>query len=232
MFLMGSFLFAQKSTIVSKMKQKWEGKWPENMKFEQKVLYYNDDKIIKEEVWQEFLNAPKNLHIRFGGFESGNGAVFTNDSIFYFSKNNLLKKDKKVHHLLLLGFDVYFLKVAETEQKLTALGFDLCKSYQKVVDGKKVVVVGTNDKSDETTSQFWIDKKNKYLVRVILKEKNALSDVEFKNYKTIDKYPVATEVTFKSNGKLTMTEQYFNISFPKSNADYIFDLSKFATINW
>lgn len=227
-----SISFAQNNSIVAKMRQKWAGKWPVNIQFEQKVLYYKDDKLIKEDVWQEFLSAPQKLHIRFGGFETGNGAIFKNDSIFYYSKNNIVKKEFKVQHLLLLGFDVYFLKVADTEQKLKNLGFDLSKNHHKIIDGKKIVVVGTKDKNDDTTAQFWIDKKNMYLVRVILKDGNTISDIEFKNYKIIDNYPIATSITFKSNGKLAMTEEYFNISFPKYSDKNIFDLSKFKDVTW
>lgn len=49
------------------------------MRFDQKVYLYKNDSLIKEEVWQEILSSPKNLQIRFNGFETGNGVLFKNE---------------------------------------------------------------------------------------------------------------------------------------------------------
>ena len=222
---------AQKS-IIFKMKKKWEGKWAPNMKFEQNVYLYKDEKIVKEQIWQEILNSPRNLHIRFDGFETGNGMLFKNDSVSYFSKGIVTKKEKRIHHLLLLGFDVFFLPISETEEKLRNMGFNLDLSHEKSFENRKVIVVGSKDENDITSSQFWIDKKNLYFVRAILNTNNSISDIEFKNYKTIEKYPVATEISFKTNGKMTMVEKYFNISFPKTVDQSIYDETKIKEAKW
>ncbi len=196
------------------------------------MYLYKDGRIVREEVWQELLNSPRNLHIRFNGFETGNGMLFRNDSVYYFSKGAVTRTEERVHHLLLLGFDVYFLQPEETERKLTALGFDLAQSHSKVVEGKKIIVVGTKHPQDDSTAQFWIDEEQLYVVRAILPTKGGVSDIELKNYTMYGQYPVAIEITFKTNKQLVMVEKYFNVSFPKDVDRTVYDLANLKTVRW
>jgi hypothetical protein len=218
--------------IIQKMHKHWAGKWSKNMQFEQNVYLYRNDSLVREEVWQELLSSPKNLHIRFNGFETGNGVIFRNDSVYYFSGGKVARQEKRVHHLLLLAFDVYFLPPSQTEKQLQELGFNLDVSYEKEINGKKIIVVGTKEPSDTQTSQFWVEKENMYLTRVIHNAGGVVSDIELKSYQMIDNYPVATEISFKNNGKLRMVEKYFNISFPKNVNSDIFDIQKVASTKW
>lgn len=220
------------ASIIVQMYEKWEGKWVQNMRFEQMVYYYKGDSIVKQEVWQEILSSPQKLHIRFNGFESGSGMLFANDSIFSFKDFQVVKEGKMVHHLLLLGFDLYNQDPAITESKLAELGFDINKSHLIKEEGREILVVGTEEEGDYTSSQFWIDKENLYLTRVISNRDNSISDVIFGNYTTIEEYPVATEMTFKVNGQISMVEKYFNISFPKELDLGLFDSKRFREAIW
>jgi len=223
---------AQKGSIIEQMYRHWAGKWGRNMQFEQHVYLYKNDSLIRQEIWQELLSSPKNLHIRFNGFETGNGALFRNDSTYYFTNNQITRKEARIHHLLLLGFDVYFLSPAYTEKQLKSLGFNLELSYEKDVKGRKIVVVGTDKPDDEKTTQFWVDKEQMYLTRVITNTNGTVSDIEMEGYKMIDSYPVATEITFKRNGKVFMVEKYFNISFPKKVDAKNFETNMLKDAKW
>lgn len=134
--------------------------------------------------------------------------------------------------MLLLGFDVYFLSPIETISKLENLGFDLHKVYQKPTESGAVYVVGTKNPEDQTTSQFWINKKKLYLEKVILNRNGNISEVEMTNYETIESYPVATIIIFRNNGQLYMREEYFDISFPAEVEEQIFDPLKFNSLRW
>jgi hypothetical protein len=224
--------YTKPSKIIQKMYKHWAGKWSKNMQFEQNVYLYRNDSLVREEVWQEMLSSPKNLHIRFNGFETGNGVIFRNDSVYYFSGGKVTRQEKRVHHLLLLAFDVYFLPPSQTEKQLQELGFNLDASYEKEINGKKIIVVGTKEPSDTQTSQFWVEKENMYVTRVIHNTNGVVSDIELKSYQMVDNYPVATEISFKNNGKLRMVEKYFNISFPKNINSDIFDVGKVKETKW
>src|SRR5690606_22706339 len=113
--------------VIEAMYQRWEGKWYPNFAFEQKAIFYKDGDVTKEEVWQEIYSQTGNLHIRFDGFESGNGVVFRADSVYNFVNNELKAKQHTIHPLVLLLFDVYFYPPDTTIAKLYELNFDLTK---------------------------------------------------------------------------------------------------------
>lgn len=218
--------------IIEKMHRKWAGKWYRNLQFEQTVDFYKENKMVKQEVWQELLNAPGNLHLRFNGFETGNGAIFRNDSVYYFTNGVMTRKEERIHQLLLLGFDVYFQDPEVTIQKLTKTGIDLSRGYDTIVDHRPVRVLGTNDPKDRQSNQCWIDQENWYLLKVGSFKNGHLSEIDFGAYKTIQGYPVATEITFKTDGQLMMVEKYFNISFPITVPSVLYDPLQFQQSRW
>ncbi|PRY12346.1 hypothetical protein CLV24_10890 [Pontibacter ummariensis] len=218
--------------IIKRMYSTWKGKWYPNFAFEQKAIFYEGDKITKEETWQEVYAQPGNLHIRFNGFDSGNGVVFAADSVYQFKDHKLHSRQYQIHPLVLLSFDVYFTKPESTLEKLQSLGFDLSKTTEANWKGRAAYVVGTTDASDSQSPQFWVDKERLYVLRVLTNNKGNTRDVEINNYQQIEDKWVATEIVFKTNGQTTLREEYFNISFPTQvNKDW-FDLEKFSTTKW
>lgn len=220
------------TTVIQQMYDRWQNKWYPNFAFEQKAIFYKDDAITKEEVWQEIYSQPGNLHIRFNGFESGNGVIFKADSVYNFQSNQLKARQHTIHPLVLLSFDVYFYTPATTIAKLKELNFDLSKITEAKWQGRDAYVIGTTNPEDESTSQFWVDKEHLYVVRVLTNSKGVARDVEINKYKEIDNYWVATEILFKTDGKLTLKEEYYNISFPKTVDLSIYDPENFATARW
>ncbi|MBC5992078.1 LolA-like protein [Pontibacter cellulosilyticus] len=218
--------------LVQAMHSRWHKKWYPNFAFDQRAIYYEGDKITKEEVWQEVYSQPGYLGIRFNGFESGNGVIFREDSLYTFKNNQLQGKSFQIHPLLLLCFDVYFLQPEITKQKLEKTGFDLSKMTEAKWQGRDAYVVGTTDASDNTTPQFWVDKERLYIVRVLTNPKGTPRDVEVNNYQKIEGKWVATEIIFKTDGKTTMREEYFNMRFPKAMNKAWYDPAQFASTKW
>ncbi|WP_242929361.1 outer membrane lipoprotein-sorting protein [Pontibacter vulgaris] len=218
--------------VVQAMYKRWQNKWYPNFAFEQKAIFYKDDVVTKEEVWQEIYSQPGNLHIRFNGFESGNGVVFKADSVYNFKNNQLQGKQHTIHPLVLLSFDIYFYSPETTVAKLKELNFDLSKVTEAKWQGRDAYVIGTTDPENTSASQFWVDKERLYVVRVLTNNKGVPRDVEINNYKQMQNYWVATEILFKTEGKLTLKEEYFNISFPKTTDKSIFEPANFATARW
>lgn len=219
--------------VINEMYKKWNGKWYKNFSFQQEAIYFKDGKETKKEIWQEILSSPGNLHIRFNGFETGDGIVFTADSSFTFSKGKITKAVKQIHQLLILGFDVYFLEPTKTINYLKELKFDLTKFCTRKWNEREVFVVGTNDISDSKSNQFWIDKEHLYLIKSILNTNGVTRDIEFAGYKLFEgKYPVATEIIFKNNDSTVLVEKYFDIKFHNSVEKSIFDINKFQMARW
>ncbi|MFD2512411.1 outer membrane lipoprotein-sorting protein [Pontibacter locisalis] len=218
--------------LIKEMYNRWEKKWYPNFAFEQRAIFYEEDKVTKEEIWQEIYSQPGNLHIRFNGFESGNGVVFKSDSLYTFKNNQLQAKTFQIHPLVLLAFDVYFLKPEDSVNKLEKIGFDLTKMTEAEWQGRDAYVIGTTDANDDKTPQFWVDKERLYVVRVLTNVKGSTRDVEMNNYQLVEKNWVAMEIIFKTNGKLTLREEYFNLSFPKKKNDTWYNPEQFKTAKW
>ncbi|HEY0900314.1 MAG TPA: hypothetical protein VGD90_13340 [Sphingobacteriaceae bacterium] len=218
--------------IITAMHKKWNGRWYENFAFEQKAIFFKDKKVVKEEVWQEILTSPGKLHIRFNGFETGNGAIYNNDSVYQYKSGVLQGKRRETNFLALLGFDVYFYKPQETLNRLKEMGFDLTKSYKTSFKNTPVIVVGTNDPSDLTSSQFWVDTKRFLVLRAVKNTAGQVRDVHFNNYQQIEKNWVATEMVFTNGTDTVFVEEYFNMKFPKKVANSTYDPARFKEAKW
>lgn len=219
--------------VIEKMHQKWKNLWPKDMAFEQYAISFDENENeIKTEIWQEIIKSPANLHIRYNGFETGNGMIFARDSVFNFENGELISQNFVIHYLLLLAFDVYFYEPSITIEKLKKLEFDLNKTCIREINKKQHYIVGTNDINDFQSNQFSIDIENLWLTDLIINRSGSLRQITLQNYELFGKYPVATEILFKTNGKLIMHEKYFNINFPKNVDDKIFEKTNFKTVSW
>jgi len=235
LLLLGINSYAQdKSTakeIIVAMQDKYSGKWYTNLVFDQTAYIYENGIVKDIETWHEYLSCPGKLHIRKGAFESGNGMIFRNDSLYEFKESVLTLSIKKYHDLLFWGFDVYFLDKEKVYAKAGEMNYDLNKIYETTWNGKAVYVIGAN-KDEEKYNQAWIDKEGLYLVRVIKKDGNSIKDIEFSNYQKIAGNWVATEIIFKIDQKIYMKEVYYNISFPVTTDPKIFEVSNFIHASW
>jgi hypothetical protein len=128
--------------------------------------------------------------------------------------------------LLLLGFDVYFLPVAETVAKLRELKFDMAELREDMWQGRPVYVVGAKA-GDLHSRQFWIDKENLYFVRLLEpggKDGSRTQETQFNKYERVKGGGwVAPEVIFMVDGKTVVTEEYSEIRGGVKLEDKFFD---------
>lgn len=217
--------------VIKAMFKKYENTWYKYFTFTQEAIFYKDTQVVKKEIWHEAALFPGNLIIKYDSINSKNGVVFSNYKVTPI-KDGLAKETKAmVHDLLLIGFDVYFLKPERTIRLLDSLGYYLKLVREDVFEGRKVLVVGA-EKGDDKSNQFWIDFERLYMHRIIYKKNEYIMDVVFANYVLIENKWVAKTVIFKNNGQLQLIENYYNIKLPKALSKDLFNPNKFTESKW
>jgi hypothetical protein len=231
------FIFSQSKTIkdgnslVAAMHKKYAGKWYKNFTFIQDIIFYKDSQEVKREKWYEALSFPGNLVIKFNDMNSDDGVIFSDRKVTSIKDGKALEPKPFIHDLLLAGFDVYFLKPTETSHLLDSLGYKMNVLHEDTFSGRKVYVVGA-EKGDDQSNQFWVDAERLYLHRIIYKKGKSVQDVVFGDYILMNKYWVATSVSFKRDGKLEAIEKYYDIKFPDKLDSEIFQPTKFLDSKW
>ncbi len=77
--------------LLTKMHEKYAGKWYKTFQFKQTTDIYKNDSLIRSQVWSEHIQFPQNFRIDFGNADSGNAVIFKNDSSYYFKNSKLLR---------------------------------------------------------------------------------------------------------------------------------------------
>ncbi|MGZ3933285.1 MAG: WD40/YVTN/BNR-like repeat-containing protein [Bacteroidia bacterium] len=97
--------------VIAAMRNQYAGgKWYKNFTFIQDAIFYREGKEVKKEQWYEALSFPGNLVIKFNSMESGNGVVFSGNKVTGIKEGKAGESRPFINDLLLVGFDVYFLK--------------------------------------------------------------------------------------------------------------------------
>jgi hypothetical protein len=237
LFLMTLQLFSQKSStgfrdgkeLITAMYQAYApDKWYRYFTFSQNMEFFRNDSIIKKEVWHEAYR-PGSLIIKIGTKDSKNGRLYNDFTVYSFQDGKEPVKTARVHELLLIGLDVYFFNPSQTIRILDSLGYDLSKIREDVFEGRKVFVVGA-DKGDEKSRQFWIDAERLYMHRVVFEQKGKINEVVFGDYQKLKGNWIAMVITFKTDGKLGLIEKYYDVKFPRTLKEELFDPAKFYAI--
>jgi outer membrane lipoprotein-sorting protein len=221
--------------LIREMQKKYAKSWYKTLTFVQRTTEYSADGTSKTTTWYEAFSAPGKLRIDFDPVKDGNGILFANYTLYSFKKGKQANSRPFVHPLLLLGFDVYFLPVEETINKLKGLKFDLSELREDVWQGKPVYVVGAKA-GDLHSRQFWIDKKNLYFVRLIepgTRDPSATQETQFNRYERVKGGGwVAAEVVFMVNGKPVVKEEYSDIRGGVALDEKLFDPQHFGDTHW
>jgi hypothetical protein len=219
--------------VISTMFKKYDSgkKWYKHFSFTQDAIFYRNDSVIKTEVWHEIGSFPGYLAIKYDKKDSKDGVIFAVNKV-YGIKDGVAKEPRAfIHDLILVGFDVYFLKPERTCHLLDSMGYNLKEIHEDVFEGRKVYVIGAQP-GDEKTPQFWIDAERLYMSRIIYKKKDHVTDCVFADYEKVNGNWVAKKVIFKGDGKLQLIEKYYDLKFPKELNPDIFDPAKFAQTKW
>lgn len=235
--LVSSVLFSQKintgADVINAMYKKYDcgKKWYKYFSFTQDAIFYRNDSAIKTEEWHEIGSFPGYLAIKYDTKDSKNGVIFAVNKV-YSIKDGVAKEPRTfIHDLILVGFDLYFLKPEVSAHLLDSIGYNLKEMHTDIFEGRKVYIVGAQP-GDEKTPQFWIDAERLYLHRIIYKKKDNITDCIFGDYEKVDGNWVSKKVTFKNNGKLQLIEKYYDLKFPKELNPDVFNPEKFTQIKW
>ncbi len=83
--------------------------------------------------------------------------------------------------------------------------------------------VGVENETSEH-NKFYIDKEKLCFIKMISYSHSRYSEAVFAGYKMEKGKYIATKVLFYNKGQLVMTEDYFNINFPESLNQKIFEV--------
>jgi hypothetical protein len=215
--------------VIQAMREGYDGRWPKSVTFEQETTFYEPGNNVMVQTWYEAIEAPGKLRIDLYPFERGNGMLFRNDSLYEFRRGSLKQKSHQPHSLLLLSRDVYFLPADKTTAKLKAIGFDLAKLREDRWEGRPAYVIGAEGEDDVKSPQFWIDKENLYLVRLLQplrEDPSKIQEVQLSRYQRLGGGWIETEVLFKVDGKRQLLERYSDVRFDVRFDDKLFDPSR------
>jgi len=212
--------------LITKMHEKYAGKWYKTFQFKQTTDIYKNDSLIRSQVWSEHIQFPQNFRIDFGNPDSGNAVIFKHDSSYSFKNSRLLRTDYYPNDLLFLLGGMYFYPLDEAISKMKTYGFDINKFHETKWNGNKVYVIGA-DKDGEETNQAWFDKEHYSLVRMIKYESGRKEDALLEGHVKLDGGYSETLVKFYMNDKLLQVEKYFGLEANKEINPEIFNTQNF-----
>ena len=216
------------------MQKKYAKSWYKTATFVQKTTNIDKDGNKKVEIWYEAMSVPGSLRIDFTPTKDGNGILFTNYQLYTFKGGKVDVNRPYVHPLMILGFDIYRLPMADAIEKLKGLKFDLSIEREDTWQGRTVYVVGARA-GDLHSAQFWIDKKNLYFVRMIRpsgKDGAQTQETQFNKYQKLGGGWMSPEVIFMVDGKTVTTEEYSELRANMPLDSKLFDPQYFASVHW
>lgn len=179
--------------------------------FSQKNTHYKNDTVIGESVWHESVGLPDKFRIIFGDSAKGNSVLFRNDSVFHYRRSRIIKAYPDSNTLLLLLGGMYFRELGEVKARLFKAGFEVALHHEREWNGKPVYVLGALF-GDERSNQFWVDRKDLKVVRILEKINDTdIMDMRFESHQKWCKGFVENKVSFRRNGSLEQMEEYYDL---------------------
>lgn len=214
--------------LIERMYHSNKAKWYQSLCFSQEVLYYKNDSIVAADVWLEAYQSPSNLILKFTNWTSGNGFLFTNDSLYTYQNGSIQSTKYRIHDLVVLGLDINSISPEITAKRAEKCGYNLNIIAEDQCLGHNAWVVG-----DTSTACFWVDKETLLFLKMRRKTGENSRKVEFAKYENINGYPVATVINFyNSHGELNMVEKYFNITPNCRVPPTIYNPKEFSNAKW
>ncbi len=213
--------------LIRIMYNTYSANWYHHLTFKQNIFRYREDSLIQNEIWLVAYSAPGKLHIRYKDFDSGRGWLVVNDTLYSFNHNKLIGQRPRLHEQITLGFDAYIVSPEQVLPKLMGMSFDLSQLSITTINGKSVYQVG-----DPQKHCFWVKSDDLLFYGIRRVTELGVYDMYFNNYKFFYGKPVATEIQYFNNGKLTLFEKYIDIRLPTSLPQEFFDITRFTETRW
>ena len=220
--------------LLRAMHERYKDSWYQTVTFTQKSTTYKSDGSTSAETWYEAAQLPGKLRIDIGPASNGKGYIFSDGSVTVIKDNQVVRTQKSVNMLLVLGFDVYRQDPESTIRIVRNEGYDLSKLREDTWDGKAVYVVGA-DKGDLQSKQFWVAKDTLLFLREIEPahdDPTKLDDIRFVHYQALAGTWIAAGVEVYSEGKKVFSEDYSDIQANLKLQPGTFDPEKFSATHW
>lgn len=197
--------------LLHHLHKKLHGKYCKSYTFSQKNTHYSSDSISGFSEWHESIEFPDKFRIDFGNLSEGNFVIFKNDSAFSYQQFKLSKIRPNSNVLLLLLGGMYFRPFDDVIQRLKKEHFNLALLTESTWNNDPVYVIG--DTIAHQSNQIWIQPKTHLIVRIIQKINDTdWMDMRFEEHQKLCNGYTETKVSFRRNGILEQTEEYFNIT--------------------
>ncbi|HOF21833.1 MAG TPA: carboxypeptidase-like regulatory domain-containing protein [Bacteroidales bacterium] len=214
--------------LISRMNNRYHEKFFRSLSFSQEVINYKEQKVSSTEIMHEAYLSPGRLILKFRDWGSGDGLIFSNDSLYTIEKGRVIKEESRIHDLLLLCFDVYNIAPGITTGKLETQNYNLDLITEDHWLGERAWRVG-----DINGNCFWIKSESLLLLKVQMKNSDKARSVCFTNYQVINNVPIATQIEFyDAAGNLEMVEKYYDIKPFVKLGDSIFNPGNFILSQW
>lgn len=217
--------------LLRRMNAAHRDSWFRTMTFVQHTTFPGTERA--PETWYETMSRPGKLRIdieRNG--EIVERTIFRNDSAYQYAGDQRRAARPQVHYLLLVAHDIHVGDPDAVVAKLRALGYDLSKTGRATWQGREVITVGAVT-GDTTSRQFWVDPERLVAVRFLQTTQNgSLSDIQVGSFSSEGPALVERRITFLSNGRPTMVEEYTWVRTGMTIPDEVFEPDNAATPEW
>lgn len=217
-FAFGQALLGGTDVIKAMHKKYYQGPC-RSYTFSQKNTHYRNDSVTGHSTWHEAVEFPDKFRIHFGDKADKNYVIFKNDSVFNYKRGNLVKMRPDSNTLLLLLGGMYYRDIEDVLTRIKKAGYNLDILSSQGWNGEEVYVLGAREKVLDV-NQLWISKKTLRVLRIIEKPGPAETiDMRFESHQDWCGGYVETKVSFRRNGKLEQTEEYYDIKEAKTFAE-------------
>ncbi len=207
-----------------KMYHRYHGHWQRSVRFIQQTERVINDTLTTKETWYETIVYPRSFRIDLGEPDQRNCVIYRNDSAYVFRKGTLSRSRVDSNELLyILGGMYHASNFKEVTIRLSAMHYDLSKSYYTRWRGRDIYVIGAAGISDRA-NQLWIDWKHYRIVRILKFDNGAPEEIILEGHKRLGhKKWTETRVAFYKSGKLLQRETYTEIVVNDEIDERIFD---------
>lgn len=226
--------FSKGEQVIQAMRDRYVGRWYQTLT----AVQYNripQAGGAASSIWLDAYMLPSRMRIDFVPKEQGNGVLILADTQYVVRSAESTDWIARTNPVLLLGFDVYFLSVSQTLARLRQLGFDVNRAREDVWMNRPVLVVGANA-GDDRSPQFWIDRENLVLVRLIDPSGAARprgTDFHFTDFQKLGYAWLPRRVRVFENKRLISDEEYRQVRSNVALDSALFELSQWQTaMHW
>lgn len=227
-------LITNSEQLVKAMYNKYHNNYNKNISFIQKNIEYKENGEKEITTMYEAHHYPGMYRVDYGFIPNKNGFIFGNDSIYHFKDGVLTQTLPGEHDIILLTGDVFYLKPEVSIARIKENDFDISKFRTEMFEGKKTYVVGSSDKKDTLSPQFWIDAENLYLVRLIKKNRitSVVEDAHFVEHAKVGDAWIEDRVIVFSDGKKIREEIYTEVKPNNEFEPELFNPKFWGKVHW